>query len=606
MPASNLRTTILDLILQRLVEGRACREPACRTACCCRSHARAPRRRRFAVLALLAGLSGGGLSQASAQSWQSRDWRPVFRPTAPQQLALQKISDSTTCLSHLSRLWNAASVYAADNADRLPGDWRALTNAPVSPADFYCPADTAHPAPQSWDQVDFAAISYDLVSPGIRRSAPEQTYLQCRVHENRLTSHGALVEAHPYGQPGQSFPLSGLPTPWLLTAHEAAISVGCMNHLRQIGVSAALFASDNGDTLPRSFADLAGTGLTPAALHCLADVLHPVPVDFSDASATYRLDSPGAQTTDPECRVASCPIHGHFTVVSGTLVQGTNRYPPRLIVGHPLSRTVAPGRTSTLEVLLGDPALGPFSFQWRRQQVFDATGAPFSNTVVIAGATNATFVITNAAPEHEGYYDVLVWDAQGGCQRSHMAYVRVEPLANAAVDPSVACLNNLKGIGLAARLYAASHQDAFPTALAELPPFLGWPLTLFCPTDPRRIAPVSWQGMDFEDTSYTFNAGVWPGGFDVLATCRIHGYSVLADGSVAADPPRLLWPGPPDDAGLRLVIVGLPNTVTVLESSPDLAIWSPVATNTMTSGMVWWTNTIWRAVGAGFFRVRVE
>jgi len=603
MPASNFGTVTIDLIRLHPGEGRACGcEPARRTEFRGRSRRGASRRGAFALLALLAGLSGGGFSQALAQSWQSPDWVPFYRPTAAQEIVLQKMRDSGSCLSKLSQLWSVGRVFALDHADRLPSDWGEFTNGLASAAILYCPADAAHPAQTNWNQVDFAAVSYELVSPGIRMSASEQTYIRCRIHQNALTSHGTAIEAHPYGLKGQSFPLVGMPTPSLLAARDAATSLDCLNHLKEILLSTLVFATDNGDILPQTLADLAETGMRPAVLRCPADLLQPAPTDFSDAavaSANYSLDSPGATTTDAALPVAHCRVHGHTATVGDPLSQGTNRYPPRLIVGHPLSRTVAPSHTTTLEVLTGDPALGPFRFQWRRPQPFDATGQPFTNTVEIAGATNAAYLIPKAGAEDEGYYDVVVWDSSGGCQLSHMAYVRVESLVRARVDPNLVCINNLQGISLAGRLYAARHQDALPTALAELPPYLGWPLMLHCPAATSGSVAFSWELVDFDRASYEL-------GFGVLATCRVHGYSVLADGSMIADPPRLfLAPLAPGDS-LRVTAIAWPNAECTLESSADLATWAPVVTNGLRGGMLHWTNSNSKAEAAQFYRVKVQ
>ena len=134
-------------------------------------------------------------------------------------------------------------------------------------------------------------------------------------------------------------------------------------------------------------------------------------------------------------QVAHCRIHGHFVDSEGVVTSGTNRYPPRLIIGHPLSLTVTPGQPASLAVLPGDPALAPFRYQWRRLDLFDAAGLAVTNIQVLDGATNRTYELTSATASDEGYYDVIVEDALGGRQLSHLAHVRVESVDNAlAID----------------------------------------------------------------------------------------------------------------------------------------------------------------------------
>lgn len=56
---------------------------------------------------------------------------------------------------------------------------------------------------------------------------------------------------------------------------------------------------------------------------------------------------------------------------------------------------------------------------------------------------------------------------------------------------------------------------------------------------------------------------------------------------------------------LRLVVAGKPGTTYVIESSPDLAVWTPAATNTIPLGASpGFTNTFAIGSGAKFFRPR--
>jgi hypothetical protein len=188
-----------------------------------------------------------------------------------------------------------------------------------------------------------------------------------------------------------------------------------------------------------------------------------------------------------------------------------------------------------------------------------------------------------------------------------MAFVRVEPVVNVSVDPGIVCLSNLKGIGVAAGLYASTHDDMLPDSLEALPPFLGWPLTLYCPADTQRPIPAGWMEVNFDDTSYRFSVGgAVEASTNIVAACRVHGFALQSGGMVSADPPRFLSPRDLNEAGLRISVVTSASKVTVLESSWDLATWSAVATNSGSSTQFNWTNANWKVQGLAFYRTSFQ
>ena len=103
---------------------------------------------------------------------------------------------------------------------------------------------------------------------------------------------------------------------------------------------------------------------------------------------------------------------------------------------------------------------------------------------------------------------------------------------------SIQCINNLKQIGLAARIYAIDHDDDFPPDLQSMQSELVSPRVLICPGDASapEAQGLSWSNFDFERSSYEFlGAGQKDDGQDpdrVLARCRIHGHVCRMDGSV--------------------------------------------------------------------------
>jgi hypothetical protein len=103
-----------------------------------------------------------------------------------------------------------------------------------------------------------------------------------------------------------------------------------------------------------------------------------------------------------------------------------------------------------------------------------------------------------------------------------------------AKSQSIQCVNNLKNIGLALRIWATDNQDTFPMDLLSLTNELSTPKLLACPSDTGRSVAPNWASFGPGNLSYEFLA---PGGTDaeptcVAARCLIHRHIALSDGSV--------------------------------------------------------------------------
>ncbi len=99
---------------------------------------------------------------------------------------------------------------------------------------------------------------------------------------------------------------------------------------------------------------------------------------------------------------------------------------------------------------------------------------------------------------------------------------------------SLACVNNLKQIGLAARIYANDQGDVFPASFVAMSNVLSTPKLLICPGDKARAAAHNWQEFGPANVSYEF---LNPGGSEtnpyvLLTRCPVHGNVGLSDGSV--------------------------------------------------------------------------
>lgn len=115
----------------------------------------------------------------------------------------------------------------------------------------------------------------------------------------------------------------------------------------------------------------------------------------------------------------------------------------------------------------------------------------------------------------------------------------------------IACVNNLKQLGLAVRLFAVDHQDRFPPNILAMSNEVANPRVLICPSDTGRQPAPSWA--EFNQAlhlSYQY-LGATADETEphrVIFQCPIHGSVTLADGSVQQLTPeqqatRLIWEG---------------------------------------------------------------
>ncbi len=99
----------------------------------------------------------------------------------------------------------------------------------------------------------------------------------------------------------------------------------------------------------------------------------------------------------------------------------------------------------------------------------------------------------------------------------------------------ITCINNLKQLGLAARIYATDHGDVFPSTVGVMSNEVSVTQTLVCPADPSHSPAPSWGEFDpAAHLSYEYSGASAREDYPqtVLFRCPIHGHVGLADGSV--------------------------------------------------------------------------
>lgn len=118
-----------------------------------------------------------------------------------------------------------------------------------------------------------------------------------------------------------------------------------------------------------------------------------------------------------------------------------------------------------------------------------------------------------------------------------MAALLLPALAKAkSRSQTIACVNNMKQVALAARLWSNDHKEVLPPDFISMKAELGSPRLLICPSDKSRTVAADWSQFDASlNASYEF---LLPGAkegdvFDqVVFRCPIHNNSAMGDGSV--------------------------------------------------------------------------
>jgi len=99
---------------------------------------------------------------------------------------------------------------------------------------------------------------------------------------------------------------------------------------------------------------------------------------------------------------------------------------------------------------------------------------------------------------------------------------------------AIACINNLKQLGLAARVWALDNNDMTPPNVLDMTNEMSTPKILYCPSDKGRQMADTFASYTTANCSYEYLAPDAPETEPsrVLFRCPIHGHVALCDGSV--------------------------------------------------------------------------
>lgn len=99
------------------------------------------------------------------------------------------------CTQNLKQIGLGARIWANQHGDVYPSDFLTMKKELGSAKNLVCPADTARDreAMTNWASVTPAAISYDMISPGMKTTnGTEIIFARCPIHGTLLANDGSV------------------------------------------------------------------------------------------------------------------------------------------------------------------------------------------------------------------------------------------------------------------------------------------------------------------------------------------------------------------------------------------------------------------------------
>ena len=139
------------------------------------------------------GVEGGlrSVADVSAQDRRISDLNLLSRQTSKAKVI--------QCVRNLMQIGLARRIYATENNDQFPEDWKSLKKyLGGSPVLMVCPSDKSHLNPSSnWEDFDFKNTSYEYISPGGGIEVDLSTVVfYCTVHRNIALADGSVQQKH--------------------------------------------------------------------------------------------------------------------------------------------------------------------------------------------------------------------------------------------------------------------------------------------------------------------------------------------------------------------------------------------------------------------------
>ena len=117
----------------------------------------------------------------------------------------------------------------------------------------------------------------------------------------------------------------------LTKAREKAMSVHCINNLKQFGLAVRVWALDNKNINPPDIVCMSNELNTPRILVCPAETNRPAATSwatYTSANCSYEYLAASGSDKEPTRVLSHCPIHGHIGLVDGSVQGGVVKNHP--------------------------------------------------------------------------------------------------------------------------------------------------------------------------------------------------------------------------------------------------------------------------------------
>jgi hypothetical protein len=121
---------------------------------------------------------------------------PFYAALMLPALAKAKGRASTiSCVSNLKQIGLGARMWANDNSDTFPPDFKSMSNELTSPKVLVCPADSGKTKVETWAQVGPNNVTYEYLAPGIKVQNNERMpVFRCPIHGNVCYGDGSVQQ----------------------------------------------------------------------------------------------------------------------------------------------------------------------------------------------------------------------------------------------------------------------------------------------------------------------------------------------------------------------------------------------------------------------------